>query len=95
MIPLGFVTIVVVLALAAAWLPAARVVLLTLLAVYGLAVLGSAFYVARRASGLGLWLPVAAAFTIIHFAWGLGGLTHLLSFGRWPPWRLPPSVQRT
>jgi glycosyltransferase involved in cell wall biosynthesis len=95
MIPLGFVTIVVVLALAAAWLPVARVVLLTLLAVYGLAVLGSAFYVARRASDLRLWLPVAAAFTIIHFAWGLGGLTHLLSFGRWPPWRLPPSVQRT
>jgi succinoglycan biosynthesis protein ExoA len=95
MIPLGFVTIVLVLALAAMWLPAAKVLLLTLLAVYGLAVLGSAFYVARRASDLRLWLPVAAAFTIIHFAWGLGGLTHLLSLGRWPAWRLPPSVQRT
>ena len=43
---------------------------------------------------LGIVAGIAAAFVIIHLAWGLGGLTHLLTFGRWPPWRLPPSVQR-
>jgi succinoglycan biosynthesis protein ExoA len=94
LIPLGFVAALLLLALASAFLPAARLLLLVLIAVYGTAILGSAFYVARRASDLRLWLPVAAAFAIIHFAWGLGGLTHLLTFGRWPPWRLPPSVQR-
>ena len=26
--------------------------------------------------------------------WGLGGLTHLVTAGRWPAWRLPRSVQR-
>jgi glycosyltransferase involved in cell wall biosynthesis len=95
MIPLGFVTTVVVLALASVFVPAARALLLVLLGVYAVAILGSGFYVARRASDLRLWLPVAAAFAMIHFAWGFGGLTHLLTFGRWPPWRLPPSVQRT
>jgi hypothetical protein len=94
MIPLGFVTAVVVLALASLVWPAARVALLTILGIYGAAILASALHLARRASDLRLWLPVAAAFAVIHFAWGLGGLTHLLTFGRWPPWRLPPSVQR-
>ena len=94
LIPLGFVTTVVLLAIASAIVPAARPLLLALLAVYTSAILASAFYVARRARDLRLWLPVAAAFAIIHFAWGLGGLTHLVTFGRWPPWRLPPSVQR-
>jgi succinoglycan biosynthesis protein ExoA len=94
LIPLGFVTTVAALSLASLMLPAARLLLLVLLAVYAVAIAGSGFQVARRASDLRLWLPVAAAFTVIHFAWGLGGLTHLLSFGRWPPWRLPPSVQR-
>jgi hypothetical protein len=94
LIPLGFVTTVVLLAIASVFTPVAQAILLALLGVYAAAVLGSALYVARRASDLRLWLPVAAAFAIIHFAWGLGGLTHLLSFGRWPAWRLPPSVQR-
>jgi len=95
MIPLGFVTAVVILALGGLFVPAARALLLVLLGIYGFAILGSAFYVARRASDVRLWLPVAGAFAIIHFAWGFGGLTHLLTLGRWPPWRLPPSVQRT
>jgi succinoglycan biosynthesis protein ExoA len=94
LIPLGFVTTVVLLAIASAIVPAAGPLLLALLAVYASAILASALYVARRARDLRLWLPVAAAFAIIHFAWGLGGLTHLVTFGRWPPWRLPPSVQR-
>ena len=94
LVPLGFVTTLVGLAIASVWLPVARTLLLALLAVYGAAILGSALLVARRAEDLRLWPPVAAAFVIIHLAWGLGGLTHLLTFGRWPPWRLPPSVQR-
>jgi succinoglycan biosynthesis protein ExoA len=94
LIPLGFVTTVVLLAIASVFVTAAQVMLLTLLVIYGSAILGSALYVAWRASELKLWLPVAAAFTVIHFAWGLGGLTHLVTFGRWPAWRLPPSVQR-
>lgn len=94
LIPLGFVTVLVTLAVASMFSPLARAALLTLLAVYAAAILGSGFYVASRAKDLRLWLPVAAAFSIIHFAWGLGGLTHLVTFGRWPPWRLPPSVQR-
>ena len=95
LIPLGFVTTLVLLALGSIWVPAARSVLLALLVVYGGAIVGSAFQVAKRAADLRLWLPVAAAFVIIHLAWGLGGLTHILTLGRWPPWRLPPSVQRT
>jgi succinoglycan biosynthesis protein ExoA len=94
LIPLGFVSAVVMLALFSIASPVGRAALLTLLAVYGAAILGSALYVARRAKDVRLWLPIAAAFAIIHFSWGLGGLTHLLTLGRWPPWRLPPSVQR-
>ena len=94
LIPLGFVTTVVLLAIASVFVTAAQVMLLALLAIYGSAILGSALYVALRASELKLWLPVAAAFAVIHFAWGLGGLTHLVTFGRWPAWRLSPSVQR-
>jgi succinoglycan biosynthesis protein ExoA len=94
LIPLGFVTALVALSFASLWVPAARAALAVLLTIYAAAILGSAFLVARRARDLELWLPVAAAFVIIHLAWGLGGLTHLLTFGRWPPWRLPPSVQR-
>ena len=94
LIPLGFVTLVVTLALVSIFSAVGRAALMLLLAIYGTAVLGSALYVARRAHDLRLWLPIAAAFAIIHFAWGLGGLTHLTTFGRWPPWRLPPSVQR-
>jgi succinoglycan biosynthesis protein ExoA len=94
LIPLGFVTAVVMLALFSIVSAFGRAALLTLLAVYGAAILGSALYVARRAKDVRLWLPIAAAFTIIHFSWGLGGLTHLLTLGHWPAWRLPRSVQR-
>jgi hypothetical protein len=94
LIPLCFVTILVLLAVASAFSAFARIALSALLAFYAATILGSAFYVAQRARDLRLWLPVATAFTIIHFAWGLGGLTHLVTFGRWPAWRLPPSVRR-
>jgi glycosyltransferase involved in cell wall biosynthesis len=94
MIPLGFVTLVVALAVISIFSAVGRAALLALLAIYGIAILGSAFYVAQRARDVRLWLPIAAAFAIIHFAWGLGGLTHLVTLGRWPPWRLPPSVRR-
>lgn len=94
LVPLGFVTTLVLLSVASVWLPVARAALAALLVVYAAAILGSAFVTARRGGDRRLWLPVAAAFVIIHLAWGLGGLTHLLTFGRWPAWRLPPSVQR-
>ena len=94
LIPLGFVTLIVALAIASIFFAAGRAALLALLTVYTVVILGSALYVARRAQDVRLWPPIAAAFAIIHFAWGLGGLTHLVTFGRWPPWRLPPSVQR-
>jgi succinoglycan biosynthesis protein ExoA len=93
LIPLGFVTTVLALGFASAFSGLAKVTLLVVLALYGAALLGSAFAVAKRARDLTLWLPVAAAFAVVHFAWGLGGLTHLITFGRWPPWRLPPAVQ--
>ena len=95
LVPLGFVTTLVVLSVASVWLPVAKVELVGLLAVYAVVIFGSALAVARRGGDIRLWLPVAAAFAIIHLSWGLGGLTHLLTFGRWPAWRLPPSVQRT
>lgn len=93
-IPLGFVTLLVVLAFSSAFLPVAKTLLLLLLAVYGGAIIGAALPVARHAGALELWPLIAGAYAIIHFAWGFGGLTHLLTFGRWPAWRLPPSVQR-
>jgi succinoglycan biosynthesis protein ExoA len=94
-IPLGFVTLLLILAFASAFFGVAKLLLLLLLAVYGAALAGAALPVARHAGDLRLWPLIAAAYAIIHFAWGLGGLTHLVSFGRWPAWRLPPSVQRT
>lgn len=94
LVPLGFVTTLVLLSVASIWLPVARTALAALLVVYAAAIAGSALAIARRGGDLRLGLPVAAAFVIIHLAWGLGGLTHLLTFGRWPAWRLPPSVQR-
>jgi succinoglycan biosynthesis protein ExoA len=95
LIPLGFVSLVVVLAFASAFSLTAKVLLMSLLALYGVAILGAALPVARHAGELRLWPLIAAAYAVIHFAWGLGGLTHLITLGHWPPWRLPPSVQRT
>jgi glycosyltransferase involved in cell wall biosynthesis len=94
MIPLGFVTIVLALAFGSAFSMMIRAALLALLAVYAVAIVASGFYVAQRARDLRLWPAVTAAFAVIHFAWGLGGLTHILTMGRWPAWRLPPSEQR-
>jgi hypothetical protein len=94
-IPLGFVTLILILAFAGAFFAVAKFLLLLLLAVYGLAIVGAALPVARHARDLGLWPLIAGAYAVIHFAWGLGSLTHLVTLGRWPGWRLPPSVQRT
>ena len=88
MLPLGFVATVLLLAIGSAFLPIAKVLLLLLMAVYGIAVTAAALQVTRRAGDLRLWLFVALAYVVIHFAWGLGGLTHLLTLGQWPPWRL-------
>ena len=90
-IPLGFVTSVLILAFSSAVVTIAKVLLFMLLALYGVAIVGAALPVARHARDLRLWPLVAGAYAVIHFAWGLGGLTHLLTFGRWPAWRLPPS----
>jgi succinoglycan biosynthesis protein ExoA len=94
-IPLGFVTAILILGFASAVSAVAKFLLLLLLAVYAGAILGAALPVARHAQDAGLWPLIAGAYAIIHFSWGLGGLIHLVSFGRWPAWRLPPSVQRT
>jgi glycosyltransferase involved in cell wall biosynthesis len=94
MIPLGFVTTVLALAFATALSPTFNVALLTLLAVYAAAIGAAALYVALRAGDARLWPFIAAVYAVIHFSWGLGGLTHLVTAGRWPAWRLPPSVQR-
>ena len=86
--PFGFVSMVLLLALGSPFLAIAKVLLLLLIAVYGIAVFAGALQVARRAGDLRLWLFVALAYVVIHFAWGLGGLIHLLTLGHWPPWRL-------
>lgn len=89
-IPLGFVTTIVVLAFASPVLPAARTALLAVLALYAAAIFGAGFRMAQRAGNLTLWPFVAAAFAVVHFSWGLGALLFLISFGRVPPWRLHP-----
>ncbi len=86
--PFGFVSMILLLAVGSVFLPIAKVLLLLLVAIYGIAVFAGAFPVARRAGDLRLWLFVAFAYVVIHFAWGLGGLTHLLTLGQWPRWRL-------
>lgn len=86
--PFSFVSVVLLLAFGSAILPVAKILLLLLLAIYAVAVFAAALQVTRRAGDLRLWLFVALAYVVIHFAWGLGGLTHLLSLGHWPPWRL-------
>ncbi len=86
--PFAFVSTVLLLALGSVFLTIAQILLLPLITVYGVAVLAGGFRVARRAGELRLWPFVAAAYVVIHFAWGLGSLTHLLTLGHWPPWRL-------
>jgi glycosyltransferase involved in cell wall biosynthesis len=87
LIPLGFVSALAVLLVAGLFFPPALRVLGAVVVVYGAAIFGSAFLIARRTGDWRLWLPVACAFAVVHFAWGGGGLLHLLTLGRWPPWR--------
>lgn len=94
-VPFAFVAAVLVLAPASAASAVARAMLLTLIATYAAALLIDAFGVARRDGDLGLWLPIAAAYAVIHFSWGLGGLVHVVTFGRWPRWRVTPRLPRT
>jgi succinoglycan biosynthesis protein ExoA len=94
LIPLGFVTTVLVLAAAGLWFETAMAALLALLAVYGGALLLSAARIAQREGRFELAIPTAAAFAIIHCSWGLGGLIHLVTLGRWPRWRPVPPTPR-
>lgn len=94
LIPLGFVATVLALAFAGIWVETATAALLALLAVYGSALLLSAARIAYRERSLELGVPTAAAFAVIHFAWGLGGLLHLVTLGRWPRWRVTPQGPR-
>lgn len=94
-VPLGFVATVMVLAFAGIWSAAATTLLLIVMALYGAAILTSGALIAIRCREWRIAAPVAAAFAVIHFAWGIGGLLHLASFGRYPQWRLrakPPAV---
>ncbi len=93
-IPLGFVTVMLALAFASAASAAAKTLLALLGATYGAAVLVTALWVAKAARDLRLWLPIAMAYAIIHFSWGLGGLLHLLTFGQWPRWLVHPTGPR-
>jgi glycosyltransferase involved in cell wall biosynthesis len=88
MIPLLFVAWLTAVGLVSLVVPGMQYLLAATLAVYGAAILGSAFQVASRAGDRRLVVPVAMAFAIIHLAWGGGGLLHLVTLGRWPPWRL-------
>ena len=87
LIPLGFVTTVLALALGGAFSTVTTTVLAGLFVVYGAALLAEGLRVSRRARDIRLGLPIAAAYAVVHFAWGLGGLTHIVTAGRWPPWR--------
>jgi succinoglycan biosynthesis protein ExoA len=89
--PLGFVSTVLLLALGSAFLTFAKALLFLLVAVYSVAVVAGALPAVRRGGDLRLWPFIVVAFVVIHFAWGLGGLTHLLTLGHWPPWRLAPA----
>jgi glycosyltransferase involved in cell wall biosynthesis len=94
LIPLAFVVLCLALAFASAVLPGARMPLFVLLAVYGAVLLAAALKPAIRSRDLRLWPLIAAAFAIVHFAWGLGAVLYLLSFGSVPPWRLHPRATR-
>jgi hypothetical protein len=94
MIPLAFVTVMLTLAFASAVSPAANTLLAALGATYALVILTAALWVARGAHDLRLWPLIALAYAAIHFAWGVGGLLHLVTFGRWPRWRVHPQGPR-
>jgi glycosyltransferase involved in cell wall biosynthesis len=89
LIPLTFVTSLVTLAIAGAFFHTAWWLMLAILVVYAAAVTATALQVAWHGGDLRLSLPIACAFVIIHFTWGGGGLLHLVTLGRLPPWRLP------
>jgi succinoglycan biosynthesis protein ExoA len=93
-IPLGFVTTVVGLALASLAFPVARLTLIAVMSLYAAVVFGAAFRMAQRAGRLSLSPLVAAAFALVHFSWGLGALLFLASFGNVPRWRLHPRGTR-
>jgi GT2 family glycosyltransferase len=86
-IPFGFVTTVLALAFGSAAFSLAAMVLAAVFLAYGAGLLAEALRVSLRVRDVRLWLPLAAAYAVIHFAWGLGGLTHVVTAGRWPPWR--------
>jgi len=90
LIPLGFVSAIVVLLGVGPFFSPAWLLLGAVMSVYTLVIAGVAVREAGRAGDLRLALPLACAFAIIHFAWGGGGLLRLLTLGRWPPWRLQP-----
>ncbi len=77
-IPVAFVVSLIVLALAAAFSGLARWALAIEAGVYLLALLGAAVRIGN--------LIVPAAFATIHFSWGTGMLTNLLTSGSWPHW---------
>ena len=81
-IPVGFVTTLIVLAIASGFIGLARWGLSLLIASYALSL-------AAASIRIGDWSTVAvlpAVFATIHFSWGIGMLTNLLTLGRWPKW---------
>jgi GT2 family glycosyltransferase len=86
-VPLAFVTVAVLLAIACPVARLARVAFATLVSLYAVTLLVEAARIAVSRHAARLWPLVAAAYGVIHLSWGLGGLTSLVTFGRWPQWR--------
>jgi hypothetical protein len=92
-VPPIFVAALVVLGVAGLLAPQAGLLLALLVAAYGGTIL--AISAANALSkGVAAWLATAAAFMIIHLAWGTGFLVGLARFAHW--WRrsepAPPSL---
>lgn len=77
LVPVAFVLALILLALAAAWVPVARWALVVLLASYSLGAVGFALLKTRRA---GLLVRMLAAFALLHIGFGLGYLEGLVRF---------------
>ena len=88
-IPVAFVAALALALLLAPWSRLAASGLVLLMLSYSVAVASAARSLAREA--VSMW-QVAAAFIIVHVAWGTGFITNLLSRGSFPYRALPPAI---
>jgi hypothetical protein len=92
-VPAGFVAALVLLTVGSVIAPAVWRALAVVLAIYGATVAGSAVAVSMRERDWPGVLPLIAAFTVVHVAWGTGFLLNLLTSARWP-YRVPVTQPR-